>query len=324
MRRIALVAALASLPLAVAACGTATGTGAGSGGSGSGGGTGGSGQHTTGASPTGPTAQPRQYAARLLAGVRVPARAVPVRSSPSKALSHAPEMPIVKGQPVVLHKYWTVDEPESQVLTWLHANLPAGVMAQGNGTTGGSGLSEVTYFSYGPRIEPIALAIADLYVAVVPTGSGGSAIGAFAEAMTQPTRPAAEHVPTTGVSAVVAWSIAEHGTPALKNLTGSDAAKLAREFDAMKVSVLSWHSCPFEVATSQITVTFDADGHSWRVIATNCAPYSVTRDGQALPGLTPSKAFMTDLTHWAGHRPGHFPGKPGGVTPLVQGSATPR
>jgi hypothetical protein len=228
-------------------------------------------------------------------------------------------MPSLSKKPVVLKKFWTSDSPASAVLAWLKANVSGGLHASGSGSSEGPGGASADYLAYGPTALPGSLALAELYVTVVPTGSSSSAIGAYALTLAQPPRPADEMVPLDLSSVVIHWSLAPGGTPVQKQLTGPAAVRLARDFNSLRVDTRGVVNCPLILTRGgDILVTFTADGHTWKVDVPPCPAIRVTRDGSNLPALSFRKAFLADVKKYAGHLPESNPPRVGGVIPLVQ------
>jgi hypothetical protein len=156
-------------------------------------------------------------------------------------------------------------------------------------------------------------------VVVISTGSGRSAIAAYALSLAQPPRPDAEKVPADLGSAVIAWSLAPGGTPVRKELTGAAAQKLALDFNRLRVDVSPFSPCPLiPQQGGDIVVTFTADGHTWKVDVPACPDIQVKRDGKALPSLAFGQAFLNDVRKYAGHLPQSGPPRADEVVPLGQ------
>ena len=166
---------------------------------------------------------------------------------------------------------------------------------------------------------PASIAVGDIYFAVVSTGPSSSAIGAYALSLAQPARPDAEKVPLDLGSAVIHWSLAPGGTPAVKQLTGAPARTLARDFNDLRVDVFEPTPCPLiPTRGGDIVITFTADGHRWKVDVPACPDIAVTRDGSTLPPLAFGQTFLNDLKQYVGQLPQGGPPRAGGATPLVQ------
>ncbi len=307
MRHSRLATTLVAIPLAVAACGTATPSTA---------------PGSPSSSNTGGQSRvsAESYAASLLTHVEVPAGATASVHAPSKALDRLPVSPGLSGTPTVSTKFWTVDQSASSVLGWLRQHAPA-LDSDGSGSTGSSGGSPAVmshFLAFRAQQPPTGIAVGDLFLVVAATGPSSSAIGAYALALAQPPRPAAEVVPLDVTKAVVAWSLAPGGTPAEKVLTGTAAVRLAREFNALKVDTLGDVPCPMiPTRYGDVTVTFTAEGHTWKADIPACPSIRVTRDGKTLPSLAFGTTFLSDVKAYSGQLP-HAgpPSAPGGATPL--------
>lgn len=317
MRLVRLAGALAATTLAAAACGTA-------------------GQSTGSLPPAhGPGSSPpaaresspsaASFAAQALSRVRVPAGAHLSPQAPSKALAHVPESPSLTSRPTVT-KFWTVDQPAADVYAWLgrHDSGLGPVEPVGALSTGDLPVDPVwpsaRYRAYEVPAPPPSIAVARLYVGVAAIGPRSSAIAAYALTLEQPPRPADEVVPVSGVRAVVGWSLAPGGTPVRKPLTGAAAARLAKDFNALRVSTKGAVPCPMipDGMGNDDTVTFTAGGHTWQVDIPLCPSIRVSRDGRRLPALDFGQPFLRDVLGYAGHLPWDGAAAGGGeVTPLV-------
>lgn len=324
MRRSRLTAILATLPLVAVACGTATSPPSSDG---PGGRTGGSAApdpprafQTAAVDPPGALdgAWAEAFAAGLLARVNLPQGAKVSAHAPSKALEHPPEMAGLLHPPVVVDKFWTLDSPAPSVLGWLRSHAPAGMRSDGSGMSG-SADSTAHFLAYRSASLPRSIALGDLYVTVVSTGPSTSAVAAHAAVLAQPDRPSAEMVPADDVSSLIGWALAPGGTPVRRVLTGQAAADLARDFNALRVSISPTSPCPLiPTRGGDIVVRFTADGHTWAVDVPVCPAITVTRDGTKLPALDFGTAFSNDLKKWVGALPQSGPPRVGEVIPLVQ------
>jgi hypothetical protein len=311
MRRIRIATTLAALPLAAAACGSATAPQSGDGSDH---------QGSQTSDLPGATRTPPAFAAALLTRVEVPAGAQASTHAPSKVLEHLPAVPASEKPPTVVQRFWTVDSSAKDVIAWLKAHAPADLRFDGSGTSSAEGTtSTAQYLAYRSSSLPRSIALGDIYLAVTATGPNSSAIGAYALSLAQPPRPAAENVPLDVSSATIGWSLAPGGTPVRKELTGSVAQKLARDFNTLRVDVSPMSPCPLmPTRGGDIIVTFRADGHTWRVDVPACPDILVTRDGAKLPSLAFGPAFLRDVRTYVGHLPQSGPPRAGGVIPLVQ------
>jgi hypothetical protein len=314
MRKTRLTTMLAGIALAATACGTAT--------------TPSVGHRPGGPSGSGPTSHSapdtvRDYARHLLAGVNVPPGSAVAGHAPSKALESLPESPSLSKTPVVLSRYWTIDQQVSDVHAWLEAHRPGGgLVASGSGM---ASTPPAPYISYRVDDLPGRIGAAYVYVQAISTGPTSSAIGAWAVALRQPARPEAEVVPVHGTTAVISWSLAIGGTPVLKKLDGAAAEQLVRAFNALRVDVGGKVFCPMiPTRYGDVLVKFQADGHTWKVDIPACPDIRVTRDGDSLPNLAFGDRFMHDVRSYTGGLPRLGPPQaPGGVIPQHQ-APTPR
>lgn len=258
--------------------------------------------------------------------VSVPGDAQASTLPASKALAGLPERPSVRGTPTVVSRYWTVDSPAADVFAWLGSHdaglgseEAVGAVATGDTPADPVGAS-AHYRGYTVGSLPASIAFARVYVGVAALAPGRSAVAVHVETSRQPKRPAAEVVPTTGVRAVVGWSLAPGGTPVRKPLTGERAATLARDFNALRVATSTHVYCPMILSRggNDVTVTFTAAGSTWQVDIPICPAIRVTRGAAPLPDLKFGQPFLRDVSAYAGHLP--WDGPPagsGGVTPLT-------
>ncbi len=319
MRHVRLAGALAATALAAAACGTAgpsTGSLPPADGPGS---------ASTPPSPSSPSSG--SFAARLLDRVPVPASAARSARAPSKALEHLPAALSLPGMPTVVTRFWTVGSPARDVYAWLGRHdgalgPPTTVAPPASGDLPVDPVWPSAQFrTYEVSALPPSVAVGQLYVGVAAVDPGSSAIAAYAVTLAQAPspRPASEVVPTTGVRAVVGWSLAPGGTPVRKPLTGAAAARLARDFNALRVAKGAV-PCPMipDRIGDDVTVTFTAGGHRWQADIPVCPSIRVTRDGHRLPALDFGQPFLRDVRAYAGHLPWDGPPAGGGeVTPLL-------
>jgi hypothetical protein len=219
----------------------------------------------------------------------------------------------------VLDRFWTVDSSARDLLGWLGAHAPAGLRDNGSGMSGSVG-SSAHYLAYRSATLPTTVAVGDLYLSVIATSPTTSALAAHAVALAQPHRPDASMVPVADVSKVtIGWSLAPGGTPVRQVITGDQAADLARDFNALPVSVTPTIPCPMIPTTGgDIVVRFTADGHTWAVDVPACPAIRVSRDGQDQPALDLGKVFLGDLRQYVGQLPPGGPPRAGGVIPLHQ------
>lgn len=312
MRHLRLACTLVAIPLAATACGTASSSGA----------SGDQTAHTKVASGSPESAQ--SYAEALLAKVTVPAGSQVSATAPSKALESLPESPALTKTPTVVKKFWTVPHPASDVYAWLKQHAPGGQLSSQGGegglTAGGTDAHPTTqYLAYKQASLPASIGVGYVYVTVISTGPDSSAVAAYALALAQPPRPAAEMVPPNPSKVVISWSLAPGGTPAEKILTGSAAAKLTKDFNAVPVETTGPVPCPMIPAGSNdVVVRFTAEGHTWKADIPACPYITVTRDGSPLPGLSFGKTFLADLKGYIGFLPQNGPIRAsGGATPLT-------
>lgn len=298
--------ALLTVVSSVAACGTATSPPAGSRGSGG---------HETGAPLT-----VRSYADGLLSLVTVPGSATVAAAAPRPVLGAPPERPGLAFHPLVVKRYWTVDRSAAETIGWLRQHRPNSTWLASDGSGGvgrPTGVGDLSYLSYQARRLPSSMALGDVYVAVAPLGPSRAGVAAYALALRQPPRPAAEVVPVNGTSVTLSWSLAVGGTPALKRLGPAEAASLIREFNALRVDTRGPVPCPMiPTRMSDLTITFAGGGHRVRATVPICPSIGVTRDGHHLPALALEPAFTADL-----HR--LVPVWPGGATRSHGGGVIP-
>jgi hypothetical protein len=231
---------------------------------------------------------------RLLAAVPTITGAQAASNAPVKQLRQPPSQPALVGL-VTKARYWTVGRDSQDVYEELTGSVPAGLKNVGTGSAGGPSLEDnVRYATDEPASLPTRIAYAELLLAVVPTGPDTSAIGAYAQAVAQPPRPADEVVPATA-SVIVTATNSRGVLTRSKTLPGATATQFVRDFNSLPVSSTGQTSCPASDG-SETGATMSAGGHLWRV-ATGCgdAFVSVTRDGKQLPTLNSSGTFIADI-----------------------------
>ncbi len=227
----------------------------------------------------------------------------------------------------MVSRFWTVDRPVAEVYAWLGGHDGAlGPVVTVAGASSGSADMPVDpvwptarYRTYEVSAAPLA-AVAQVYVGVAAIGPRTSGIAAYALTLAQPPRPVSESVPLEGVRVVIGWSLAPGGTPVRKPLTGAEAVRLARDFDALRVSTKGAVPCPLiaEGAGNDVTLTFSAGGHIWVADIQLCPNITVTRDGRRLPALDYGQPFLRDVRSYTGHLPWDGPAAgTGPLTPLV-------
>lgn len=117
----------------------------------------------------------------------------------------------------------------------------------------------------------------------------------------RPKRPASEHVPTSlhHVHLVRRDRPVGHATKN-RTVTGKQATRLVRSFDAMKTQPKNYFHCDVAGGPEDI-VTFRTAKHTWVVKESICTNVVVTRDGKPLPTLLANVGWEKAVAHDLGH-----------------------
>lgn len=140
---------------------------------------------------SGPRAEARAYAHRLLADLRLPSGTL---RTPSSSGSLTPMLPALLGDVVDLHVLYRVNWPIGRVDAFLAAHTPGGLLAGDAGQVTGPGRPESDNVEYNPRILPPYIYEATLGTTIVPAADGGSLLRVDAQVAWYPPRSAAEHI----------------------------------------------------------------------------------------------------------------------------------
>jgi hypothetical protein len=230
------------------------------------------------------------------------AAAVPSTSAPVKRLASSPGGTAYL-RVVERAKWWTVDESAKQAFADLTAAAPAGYIDAGGGSasSGPKPRQRVVFETYEPNSLPHGIAYAGLSIAVTSTGKDSSAIGAYAQAVAQPPRPASENVPP-GVHKATVSEVRSYKDkhPIQRTITGNRATRLVAAFDQLQVAPPSRPTpCPYYNGRTE-SASFSAHGNTWVATIGVCSEIAVVRDGKALPSLDDSATFDRRL-QWALH-----------------------
>ena len=238
------------------------------------------------------TSSPRTITERavadLLAAAPVPPGAHPMTKSPIAALDQPPTSP-ASDNLVSRTKWWTVGGTPDSALRYVNGHLPAGLQrTEGFGEMRGPGLL-LDYLSSaadGSRwTRPTIYTELQLLVSVTPLGSG-VAVRVDAQAIWQPQRTAAEHVPSD-VTSVEIVSDRNGTAPTVRRTLGSRAAEalahIVNSLPTLAPSSLP-SSCPQAMYTD--TLTFRGPGGAVVVRAVgHCRPVTFVSAGRAAPQL---------------------------------------
>ena len=257
----------------------------------------GSGGAALAASPggdAGGTATAVATAKALLDEAPVIAGATRSATAPVTQLKRAPELAEYT-KLVQRERYWTVDESWRKAFADLTATVPSGLTSDGTGRFTGPKAGDVERFAI-DRADPLptGIAYAVLLIAVAPDGHDKAAIGVYAQAVPQPPRPAAELVPTSVQRAHVKLHTRYGHIIRGNTVTGTAAATLVADFDALVVEPPEAIACPADFGRSDI-VTFHFNGVTMVGRTGVCNVLAVTRNGHSLPALQLSAAFLHDL-----------------------------
>ncbi len=242
----------------------------------------------------GGTATAVATAKALLAEAPVITGATRSATAPVTQLKRAPEL--AEYTKLVQRKhYWTVDEPWRKAYADLTATVPSGLVSDGSGSSSGPKGSDREHFAIESADPlPAGIAYAVLLIAVAPDGHGKAAIGIYAQAVPQPPRPASELVPTSVKRAHVKLHTRTGHTIRSNTVTGSAAATLVADFDALVVQPPQAIACPADFGRSEI-VTFHFGDVTMVGKTGVCNVLAVTRNGHSLPALQLTTAFLRDL-----------------------------
>jgi hypothetical protein len=138
-------------------------------------------------------------------------------------------------------------------------------------------------------------------VTLLAVSAIGIGTAAATSASNRPKRPAAEHVPTSVHRAhLVRRDDVFSNNRESRTVTGKQARRLVRAFDAMKTQPTTYVHCDLAGGPVEI-VTFHAARHTWVVKEMACSNIVVTRDGTSLPTLLPNAAWDRAVHHDLGH-----------------------
>jgi hypothetical protein len=134
-------------------------------------------------------------------------------------------------------------------------------------------------------------------VAVLAVSAIGTGTAAATSAGHRPKRPAAEHVPLSVHRAHLVRRDDVFGSRRESRIvTGKQATRLVRAFDAMKTQPTNYVHCDIAGGPVEI-VTFHTAKHTWAVKEMACSNIIVTRDGTSLPTLLPNAAWDRAVHH---------------------------
>jgi hypothetical protein len=229
----------------------------------------------------------RSEAQRLFDAVHVPAGATTSATSPVPSEQQPPSTP---GTPDLVdrHGWWTVAMSPAATLAWLGQHPPDGLKQSGGGSSGGNGprVDDVTYDA-APRP---GIDSAEVLETVTSDGHGGSAIRADAQVAWLPEHAAAETIPpnTERLTLTATEGVAPSRTLGHRVVTGARAHRLVHLIDALPTAARGEHGCGADFG---YTLTVVAGPLTFRDDVA-CYEIAVTDDGQALPALASSDAFV--------------------------------
>jgi hypothetical protein len=242
---------------------------------------------------------PDQVARELINAVAPPPGAVRSARSPSVALRHPPDRPTIAGM-TVRTRWWRIDKRWGSAYAWVARHQAAFLHSDSSGSTAGPTLGDVEKnIDFVTRELPQSVNSATLTIAVAPLTAHTSAIAAYAVVVREPPRPVATTVPLTlDQVTVVARSALRnsrgHGPIVTRRtVTGSEARRLVRDFDQLKVRPPGVTSCP--LAWQSETATFRSGGHTWVATTGLCVGVAVSLDGHAVAALDTTAAFDRDM-----------------------------
>ncbi|MGH3257542.1 MAG: hypothetical protein ACRDOU_19480, partial [Streptosporangiaceae bacterium] len=145
------------------------------------------------APPAGNRAEADALARLLLSRLRLPAgtRRLPATPAPPFLSQPAYE---AAGAQLDEHRFFAVAEPPDALSSYLVAHVPDGMTSYGTGQSYGPGEPTTLDVGYLARPVPAGIYSAQVALAIVPDGSGGSRLRADAEVTWYPSRTAAEYV----------------------------------------------------------------------------------------------------------------------------------
>ena len=222
------------------------------------------------------------------------------------------------GNLVYAHRLWTVNEAPHTLWEWLTAHVPQGFVSDGYGTLGGGAL---IWYVEAHRVElPANINEALLQLSIAGPASGPAVLRIDSTVGWTDPRPAAEFVPTTDPTVVVAVVHVPVGTsltgPVGKRVTTSDAhlvLAIVRAFDGLPVAPPPGRfglSCEVSGTVVYRVAFLSSAAASADVVGTvgNCGQVEVTVNGRAAPILNdePNGALEYDLAHVLGFAEPHF------------------
>ena len=197
---------------------------------------------------------------------------------------------------VIRTRYWHSSQSVKAVYRALKTSDVTGLRLSGYGTAPvGAAPPRSAFVDFHPS-RPRTIAAADLYVEI-RRGGAGSVVGAFAEAVAYPNKPASEVVPRSLRKATLRRSTKPPGekthTSAAYRLSVTQARSLAAAFDRMPAAPPIGYHCPAPIGTVvRYRVVFRAQGHEWLVKTPfTCGAIAVRRDGRPLPALQATTQF---------------------------------
>ncbi len=241
----------------------------------------------------------RTWAARLVSELRMPPSAVRSAGKPAGLGSSldSPGFSLTTRQLVDETSWWTVDEPPSAIVTFVHAHLPHALRIVG--VSVGSEPGHVTdgFWSYA---APAGLSQLTAAVQTDALTNGRTAVRLDGEATWLVPRPAWDRIPTSvrSVSYTARANVAgfdgagpSHGRRSAPHTLGArDARRLAAAVDRLqRLQPGVVFSCPLDAVQPRITLRFRGAGGRPLAVAidrpSGCASLSLSVRGRRGPPL---------------------------------------
>ena len=200
---------------------------------------------------------------------------------------------------VLATRFWRTGGTITATYRELKAKRPVGLRLSGYGSPSAAASKPPQgELDFLPPGLPRWVADANVFVEVRNDGSDGSFVGAFAQVVPYPAKPAAEQIPTSRITARLTRSILRYRRATRQQSVTLDegaAAALARAMNALHVWPPGAHSCPVLLsAHPMFRVSFTSEGHVWVVTnpGGNCVTQvDVTLDRRHLPTLMSTRQF---------------------------------
>jgi hypothetical protein len=237
----------------------------------------------------------------LLAKLVLPTGALAVGRDPAVGgVLAAPPFASATPALVDVHRFWRVDEPPSDVLSWFQAHPPAGGTLTTTGTSSGPSYeTDVLGFSFGVRHG--VFVSRTLGVSVTAARGGGAAVRADAQDVWLVPRPKWERVPrgVQSIGVTIRRTDIKTGKTSASTQTVTSAttvAKIVRLVNALPAAQPGAEACPDDIGPELTLKFLSAPGAAplSTVVAdrTGCGAVGMTLHGKQAPGLSGGYEFV--------------------------------